>query len=657
VIHRDIKPENVMLSRGHAVVADFGIARAVSVAGGEQLTETGMAVGTPVYMSPEQATADEVDGRSDIYSLACVLYEMVGGDPPYTGSTPKSVLARKLTDPVPSLRALRRVVSSELEAVVVKALEREPVDRYQTAELFADALSGAGEAEHVGALAEGKTRFKPRHIVYVVGSLAALLVLWWGGSVLRRGDSNAGTATESIAFGLNRLAVLPFQNLTGDTAREYLIDGIMEELTSGLAKAATLEVRSRTSAIRYKGTQLSTPEIGRELGVDGLVEGSVLGWGDTVRVVVQLVDAERDAHRWSREYTEPYEQLPSMSGQITRDLLVALGVTGLENVRSRGPPTENIVAYELYQQGRRALFEPNPNSPAYELFTGAIAEDSGFAEAWAGLADAYALLPLTGANLGMRSRELVRLARQAVLRALQLDPELSEARTTRGIILEAYDYQYEEAEREFNLALELKPGNALAHSNFAYLLAFQGRQEEALAHAREGQRLRPTDPMMTTDLAFVLILTRRCDSALEEARRAMRMAPDHSNAAWTAAAAQICLGSHQEAIETLESLIDSDIKEFTRYLLGYEYAKVGRRDDAERVLRDIETLGGTPRHKAWVLLGLGRYDQAIEEFRKAIEEMDGLANQDLRLFIWDDYLFDPQYRELLRLVRLEEYVR
>ena len=436
VIHRDIKPENILLSAGEAVVADFGIARAVSAAGGEQLTETGMAVGTPAYMSPEQATADKVDGRSDIYSLACVLYEMVGGDPPFLGSTPQSILARKLSEAVPSLQVVRTTVPDSLEHAVMKALAQVPADRFMTAEAFSEALTGSDEpATDKARVVEGR-RITLKRVLYAGGLLVILVALWWGGSVVRGAFSNVSSTAEGVAFGLERLVVLPFQNLTGDTTQEYLIDGLMEELTSELAKAGALEVRSRTSAIRYKGTELSAPEIGRELSVDGLVEGSVMGWGDTVRVVVQLVDAARDAHRWSREYTEPYERLPMVSGQMARDLLAVLlpDEPRTEAGRELNPPTENIVAYELYQQGVRELYRLDLR--AIDLFNAAILEDSTFALAYAGLADMYTVLPgLVSTGDHTRPREYVDLARDAVVTALRLDPNLSEARATRGVLL------------------------------------------------------------------------------------------------------------------------------------------------------------------------------------------------------------------------------
>jgi serine/threonine-protein kinase len=661
VIHRDIKPENIMLSDGGALVADFGIARAVSVAGGEQLTETGMAVGTPAYMSPEQATAEEVDGRSDIYSLACVLYEMLGGDPPYTGSTPKAILARKLTDPVPSLRALRGSVSPPLEGAVVKALARDPIDRFQTVQKFAEALRSAGESGIATAPIEAADRPKKRYAVYAIGSLVALIVLWLGGSALLQRDSGPAPATGGVAFGLERLAVLPFQNLTGDSAQDYLIDGLMEELTSELAKTAALEVRSRTSAMRYEHTELSLPEIGRELGVNGLVKGSVMGWGDTVRVVVQLVDAERDVHRWSREYTEPYERLPMMSGQMAGELLAVLipDETSSDSGREARPPTNNVIAYELYRQGVREVRRYEPGfARAIELFNQAIQEDSTFALAHVGLADVYIWQPgMLVAGDTIRPRDYVSLARQAVVTALRLDPDLSEVRTELAALLTWYDYEYEEAEREFSLAIQLKPSNAWAHDNIAFLLAFLGRHDEAVAHASEGQRLSPYDPVVTTDLAFIHIIAGQCEQGLIEAQSGVRMDPEVENSYLILGWALMCLGRYGEAVDAMEPHFRSSGPLVNRGILGYAYARSGRRMEALEILRELELehteLIGSPRGIAWVHLGLGNHDEAIAWFETAIRAREFGINQDLRLFVCDELHGHHGYEELLRHVRLE----
>jgi TolB-like protein/Tfp pilus assembly protein PilF len=448
------------------------------------------------------------------------------------------------------------------------------------------------------------------------------------------------------------LAVLPFQNLMGDTTQGYLIDGLMEELTSELAKAGALEIRSRTSAMRYENTGLSAPEIGRELSVDGLVEGSVMSWGDTVRVVVQLVDAGRDAHRWSREYSEPYERLPTIPDRVARDLReVLLGALAADSVEAATTTTQNIVAYELYRRGRRELYRVDRPDMAIDLFEQAIAEDSSFAQAWSGLADAHISQSMFG-----KPRERFERAHAAVLQALRLDPDLSEARGTLGYLRGEFERDYADAERQFLRALEINPSNALAQDGYGFLLAYTGRGDQGIEHCRMAQRLNPSDPAITTDLAFLLMMVDRCSEAEREAQRAIAMDPNVENSTVALGVAMMCLGRNEEAIQALESLEDAHNEAPISKFLGYAYGKAGRRQDALRILHDQESEIGSPRGRAWVHLGLGQVDEAVEAYKEAIAEMDRMIPQDMWLWIWDDLQDHPGYQELLRLVRLDEYV-
>jgi serine/threonine-protein kinase len=286
VIHRDIKPANILLESGHAVVADFGIARAITEAGGTKLTETGLAIGTPAYMSPEQAAGDgELDGRSDLYALGCVLYEMLAGQPPFTGPTVESLVYQHLTVDAPSVTNLRPAVPPQIAGVLERALAKVPADRFNPVAEFADAL-------HTGGAPSAAAPAKLRRWIPVLATatmLAAIAVIFDIGGIRPRGG---GGLIES-------LAVLPLESLAADPGHEYFADGMTEALITELSKIEALRVISRTSVMQYKGARKSLPDIARELNVDGIVEGSVLRDGNRVRVTAQLIDAAADRHLWA----------------------------------------------------------------------------------------------------------------------------------------------------------------------------------------------------------------------------------------------------------------------------------------------------------------------------------------------------------------------
>ena len=304
VIHRDIKPENILLEEGHAVVADFGIVRVITAAGAERLTETGLAIGTPAYMSPEQASGeDQLDGRSDIYSLGCVLYEMLAGEPPHTGPSVQAIIARKLSEPVRRLRAVRESIPVAVEELTMKALSRVPADRFDTAAAMAGAL--------------------------------------------------ANPTTLSTAA-MQSIVVLPFESLSPDPENEYFADGLTDELIADLSKIQTLRVISRTSAMTLKGRERDVRSIGRELDVRYVLEGSVRRAGNNLRVTAQLIDAMNDAHLWAEKYTGTLDDVFDIQEKLSRTIVDALKLelTPEENRRIVERPIDDVRAYECYLRAR-----------------------------------------------------------------------------------------------------------------------------------------------------------------------------------------------------------------------------------------------------------------------------------------------------------------
>ncbi len=440
VVHRDIKPANILLSAGVAVVTDFGIARAVTEAAADKLTDPGIAVGTPTYMSPEQASGEqELDARSDVYSLGCVLFEMLAGEPPYTGSNPQAILARKSTQPVPSLHLVRKSVPTSLERVVEKSLASEPGDRYPTAAEFVDALGSP-------SLVKSRVDSTPE-----------------GEPAPRTGPS---------------VAVLPFANMSGDPENVFFSDGIAEEITNALSKIQALHVTARTSAFAFKGRSEDVRKIGDQLGVGTVLEGSVRRSGNRIRITAQLVSVAAGYHLWSERYDREIEDVFAVQDEIARSIAEAVGVFLTEDERKvmSRVPTTDIKAYECYLRGRQFFRQMRRKGLQYarELFREAIQIDPDYALAYAGIADCSSFLAMyfdaSEANLTE--------ADQASRKALELAPELAEAHAARGLAYSLSD-RYEEAEQEFKTAIELDPTLFEAHYFYARSCVRQGRHREA----------------------------------------------------------------------------------------------------------------------------------------------------------------------------------
>src|SRR5881296_914610 len=396
IIHRDIKPENILLSRGHALVADFGVARAVQSAAGERLTETGMAVGTPAYMSPEQATAErELDARSDLYSLGCVLYEMLAGEPPYTGPSAQAVLAKRFREPIPHIRTLRESVPEAIEEAVSKALAKAPVDRYRSAAEFTEALglaSAVRAAGHTGRFALLRfLRQRPLFAVLMVGFLVGAGVLF-GWRRTRGGAEGAGPT---------RLAVLPFENL-GRPEDDYFADGVSDAVRGKLTALPGLAVIARTSSMQYRKTVESPRDIAQELGVRYLLTGTER-WAkepagsNRVQVSPELIEikaAGAPESRWQQPFdaavTDVFQVQADIASNVANALSVALG--GAEQHALAARPTDNLAAYDAYLKGEAASQAQDwPTSQrAADLYAQAVELDSTFALAWARLAEARA---------------------------------------------------------------------------------------------------------------------------------------------------------------------------------------------------------------------------------------------------------------------------
>jgi eukaryotic-like serine/threonine-protein kinase len=537
VVHRDIKPENILLESGHAVVADFGIARAIHAAGGDQLTATGLAIGTPAYMSPEQAGgSSEIDGRSDMYSLGCVLYEMLAGQPPFTGPTVESLVHQHLASLAPNVTSIRPTVPVWVAAALERALAKTPADRFSAVSLFAEALTPRESAAVVPAATRAVSPSRRlRHLA--VAGVAVLVVFAGALMALRSGDQ------PPVVSGYPRtaVAVLPFQNLSIDPAEAYFAGGLHDELLTQLSKVAALSLRGRTSVMGYASTTKSIRQIAEELEVGVLVEGTVQVLGGRLRVNMQLIDAATDEHLWAESYDRTLDDAFAIQSDVAQQVVAAVGatLTGGTRLALGEAPTTNAEAYRLYLQGRDYGRRPgrlrqNLES-AQQLYMQALLLDPDFALAYAALSEVHGFMHWFAYDV---STARIALQRETAETALRLAPELPQAHVAMGLWHYWGQRDYTRAVESFNVALRGLPNDAFLWSFVGYVHRRLGNWSEVDAAYERAVELDPRDADLFLDLGGVTFQhTRRYVRAVQAYDRALSLAPDLHAAtvrkAWT----------------------------------------------------------------------------------------------------------------------------
>jgi serine/threonine-protein kinase len=530
VIHRDIKPENILLEEGHAIVADFGIARAVDVAGGTKLTETGIALGTPEYMSPEQAAGGtDLDGRSDIYSLGCVLYEMLGGQPPFTGVTVESIVSQHMTAEPAPVTQVRPAVSAEIVGTLNRMLAKTPADRFGTAGQFSEALAGVERTPTVGAAPVAVSE-KARRKVIAYAAIAILAIIGAYTVIFR----TVGPSELAVVAEPPKLAVLPFNNL-GSLEDEYFADGITEEITSRIAEISGLRVISRQSAVQYKNSDKTLRQIGEELGVDYVLEGTIRtdrspeGSGQ-VRVTPQLIRVVDDAHLWTDRYTAGLVpgEIFGVQEEIANRVAEALDVTLLEPERGRlaAKPTDNQQAYDYYLRGKDYAsrgYRGEDLRIAVQMYARAVELDQEFAVAFASLSRAHSLLYWFRHD---RTEQRLNEAKAAAERALELGPDLPEAHLALGYYYYWGLLDYDRALEQFAIVQKSRSNDAdflLALGNVEFR---QGDWERALRNNERAAELDPRSYTLLGNLGVKHIYTRNYPEAERYLDRATSLAPD-----------------------------------------------------------------------------------------------------------------------------------
>jgi serine/threonine-protein kinase len=645
VIHRDIKPENILISGGyHALVADFGIALPADAE--VRLTQSGLSLGTPYYMSPEQAVAQrDIDARTDVYSLGCVLYEMLAGEPPYTGPNPQAVLAKRLTEPVPQLRTSRDVPLA-IERAVTRALARSPADRFSSAAEFAGAL-------RVDPRGDGVATESRRLVAFAAAVLFAVLLLALGGYGIFRWASSRGAAPLASA------AVLPFVDLSPQQDQEYFSDGLTEELITTLSQVPGLRVPARTSSFQFKGQTRDVREVGRKLDVGAVLEGSVRKSGSRLRVSAQLINVKDGYQLWSESYDRDLADIFAVQEDVARSIVAALRVR-LAPARDSAlavRPTGDLGAYDLYLKG---LFAWNQRTgptlqEAVRYLEQAVARDTTFGRAWAALAEAYLLVvPYAGGS----PADTWRKAQAAAGRALALDSGSAEAYTSLAYGNMIYAWNWPVAEENFRRAIAVGPNYATGHHWYGDFLAGRGRLAEAMEEMDRAHQLDPLSLQIGVEWGWVPYLMRRNDEATARIRLALDLDPNYAQAHLRLGLVQIQQRRYAEAIASLKRAIDLGV--FYPYAAGplaFAHAVSGDRDAAMSILNDLKRRSARELVPQWSIAvayaGLGDVTQGIEWLNRGIDQKDVYMPENFFEPLLDPLRSDPRFAGVLKRMGLK----